>query len=367
MRVLYLINHAGCGGSEKYVYNLINAYKEKCECYFAYNEDGLLAHQLAEMGVISFKFEMTSPFDLKAAKAVAKICKDNKIDIIHAQYPRENCIANLSRLYYNKTKIVFTNHILTQNNAIWKAINTLLCSKSEKTIAVCNHSRDLLISNGYNKKKIEIVYNGAEKVSDTRLENALENNIKKELGLDNDTKIISTVMRICDVKRPWFLVEAVEKLTKISNEKFVCIIAGDGELTENTKKLASQKNLEEKIIFLGYRNDIEKLLCVSDIFTNTSQSEALSFAITEALSFGVPCVVSNVGGNGEIINDKNTNGFLIDKDDTDAFAKALKNLLEDAVLHETFKNGAKKSSQDIFSLEKSLEKTYSIYQSLLNN
>lgn len=368
MRVLYLINYAGCGGSEKYVYNLINAYNnQKCECFFAYNENGLLAKQIAEMNVVSFKFEMNNPFDLKAAKTLAKICKENKIDIIHAQYPRENCIAILSRLYYNKTKVVFTNHILCENSAVWKMLNTLLCSKSDRIIAVCKYGKELLIKNGYCAKKISVVYNGAQKVSRQKLENALQNNIKKELGLQDDVKIISTVMRLCDVKRPWFLVDAVEKLKTITKENFVCLIAGDGELFQSTKAQIKNNNLEDKIILLGYRNDIPNILCVSDIFTNTSESEALSFAITEALSFGVPCVVTDVGGNKEIINQENNNGFLIEKDDIDGFANSLKMLLEDDILHETFANGAKKSSDEVFSLSASLEKTYEIYTSLLKN
>ena len=53
MKVLYLINHAGKAGTEKYVYNLVKAYKDKkCECFFAYNEEGLLLTQMKEENVL---------------------------------------------------------------------------------------------------------------------------------------------------------------------------------------------------------------------------------------------------------------------------------------------------------------------------
>ena len=73
LRVLYLINHAGKAGTEKYVYNLVKAYNgTKCECYFAYNEPGLLSEQMEEAGIPSLQLEMKHPFDLKAAKKLAK-------------------------------------------------------------------------------------------------------------------------------------------------------------------------------------------------------------------------------------------------------------------------------------------------------
>ena len=59
MKVLYLINHAGKAGTEKYVYNLINRFNgTDTECYFAFNEKGLLSEQMADMNIPSFNFEM---------------------------------------------------------------------------------------------------------------------------------------------------------------------------------------------------------------------------------------------------------------------------------------------------------------------
>ena len=124
MKVLYLINHAGKAGTEKYVYNLVKAYKDKkCECFFAYNEEGLLLTQMKEENVPCFQFEMKHPFDIKAAKKLAKYLKENEIDVVHAQYPRENYIALLSKLFYKKTKVVFTSHLTIKTHFIWKLTN----------------------------------------------------------------------------------------------------------------------------------------------------------------------------------------------------------------------------------------------------
>ena len=61
-----------------------------------------------DLGVPCFQVEMKSPFDIKAAKRLAAICKANKIDIIHSHYPRENYIAILAHLFYPKAKALYT-------------------------------------------------------------------------------------------------------------------------------------------------------------------------------------------------------------------------------------------------------------------
>ena len=127
MKILYLINHAGKAGTEKYVLNLIEAYNDKkAKCYFAYNESGLLSEQMAERKISTFQFEMKNPYDINAAKTLARICRENKIDIIHAQYPRECYIAVLSRLFYKKTKVVFTSHLTLENSLAWRITNKLI-------------------------------------------------------------------------------------------------------------------------------------------------------------------------------------------------------------------------------------------------
>ena len=86
LKILYLINHAGKAGTEKYVLNLVDNFNGKsAKCCFAYNEPGLLSEQMAQRKISSFQFEMKNPYDLKAAKTLARICRENKVDVIHAQ------------------------------------------------------------------------------------------------------------------------------------------------------------------------------------------------------------------------------------------------------------------------------------------
>ena len=365
MRILYLINHAGKAGTEKYVYNLVKRFKDtETQCFFAFNETGPLAEKMDDLGVPCFQVEMKNPFDLKAAQKIAQICRLNKIDIIHSQYPRENYIAVLSRLFYPKAKALYTCHLTLKTNAVWWLTNKLITPHNAKIIAVCNNAKELLVSNGVNLKKIDVIFNGI--LSDDK---PVEKNekIRKELGIDKETFVISILARYHMSKGLDFLVDSIAQLDKKMARKYVVLIAGDGEYYEDIKKQVQMLGLEGKIIQLGFRDDTSDILLASDVYVNSSKCyEALSFAILEAMSKELPIVATDVGGNSDIINAHTDCGFLIEYGDTVGFAQALYKLSEDKQLCEKYAHNAKKATQEIFNLEKVLLQTLDEYKSIVN-
>ena len=164
MKVLYLINYAGDGGSERYVEKLLRAFHPKqCACALCYNESGPLVDKARAMGVPIYQLTMKSPFDLSAAKALAALCKEQGIDVIHAQYPRENYVAILAkRLFGCKAKVVFTAHLIIQQPSVWKVFNRIFTPADHKLIAVCEASADAMRINGMAADKIALVYNGID-------------------------------------------------------------------------------------------------------------------------------------------------------------------------------------------------------------
>lgn len=363
MNVLYLINHAGKAGTEKYVYNLVNAYNEKkCNCFFAYNEPGLLSEQMEEMNIKSFKVEMKNPFDLKAAKALAKICRENNIDIIHTQYPRENYIAILSRLFYKKVKVIYTCHLTLPVSRMWKITNSLITPHQEKILSVCNNGKELLTKGGVNPDKIDVIFNGVF----YKGEPDRTSTIREELNISEDTFVISTLARYHMAKGLDYFVRAVAEFDKIATKKYVVLIAGEGELFGEIKNLIHSYGLQDKILQLGFRRDSENILKGSDVFVNSAKCyEALSFAILEALSNKLPVIATNVGGNGDIINKDTDCGFLVEYGDENAIAKALKELSENEELYKKFSENALKTIENRFNLDILLEDIFKQYESAL--
>ncbi len=359
LKVLYLINHAGKAGTEKYVYNLVKTYNgEDTKCYFAYSEPGLLLKQMQELGIECFQFEMKNPFDLKAAKKLAAYCRENNIDVIHTQYPRENYIALLSRRYYSGTRVVYTCHLTLKNTLPWKITNRIMTKHNHRIISVCNKGKELLIGNGVPEEKITVVFNGI-----TPLENAEKKPEKREeFGIDPDTFVITTLARYHMAKGLEYFTDSIYELKKITDKKFVVLYVGDGELFDKIKAQIKARGLENEIKQLGFRNDSQEILAMSDLYVNSAKCfEALSFAIIEALNHSLPVVATDVGGNSDIVNDETNCGFLVDYGDKKAMANAIKTMIEDKEKYNKFSENARKAALERFNLEKLLEETYKYY------
>ncbi len=359
LKVLYLINFAGKAGTEKYVYNLIEKYHKKtAECFMVYNLEGPLCEQVRELGVTPKQITMKNPFDFKAAKELAAYCRENEIDVIHAQYPRENYIAILAKRYYKRVKVVYTSHLTISTGAIWRMTNKLMTPKNHKIISVCNYGKELLAENGFPKEKIEVIFNG---VRPAEIKQPAPE-FKGSLGVAEGTFILSILARYEDSKGLDFLIDSTARLKEITERKFVLLIAGDGVLYDEIGKMIKEKGLSEEVKQLGFRSDTADILAVSDLYINSSKClEALSFAMVEALQNGLPIVATNRGGNADIVSPENDCGALIEYGDTEAMAGAIKEFIEDDEKRERAGKNARIAAEELFNLDKLLDYTFTMY------
>ncbi|HDH7461920.1 TPA: glycosyltransferase, partial [Escherichia coli] len=126
----------------------------------------------------------------------------------------------------------------------------------------------------------------------------------------DDDIIIGMIGRLWPQKNPLCLLKAISQLIK-SNKKIKCVFIGDGELYGEMADFINDNALHDSVKLLGWRNDTPILLNAMDIFVLPSLWEGMPLAILEAKSCGLPCVVSNIQGNRNIINGVD-NGLLFD-------------------------------------------------------
>jgi glycosyltransferase involved in cell wall biosynthesis len=360
LKVLYLLNHAGKGGTEKYVENLIKNLKdEKIKPFFAYNEEGLLVEKLQEMGVSITNINMKHPFDIVAAKKLSDYCKKNGIDIIHTQFLRENYISLLSKIFNPKIKVVYTNHFILYNNSIVKFTNGLLTPFNSKIISVCNKGKEVMISNNVSRKNMEVVFNG---IDVEYYGEPIKSTLQSEFNIDKDDFIMFCGSRFSKEKGHDFLIKALEILKKNTRTSFKCVLANDGPLYEDIRNKVKKLGLSKEVIFTGFRTDIKNLLYGSHLYVNPSENEALSFAMLEALGCEIPVVAADIGGNSDIINDSTKCGTLVKYGDKNMLAKEMKKIMDNETYLKDLKQNAKKAANEIFSMSNMIEKTYKIYQ-----
>lgn len=320
MKVLYLINYAGSGGAERYVENLM----ERVDCGLCFHEDGPLADKARRSGIPTHTLKMTHPLDLSAARRLAVICKTHGYAVIHAQFPRENCIAILSRLFGCRARVVFTAHLTVEQPGCWRILNRIFTPKNHSIIAVCSASAQILQKNGADPSKIKIIPNGIMPTQTKK-----DRSVLAELGIGAEA-VITTLARFSPEKGLDFLCDAIARLKAKTGIPFRVLLVGDGAEYPAIQTKIAELGLSNTVLLPGYRTDTAQLLAASDIYVNSSRSEAMSFAILEAMAASLPVVATDAGGNPDLIDEDC--GFLIPGGDAEAFSHALLTLLENEPL-----------------------------------
>lgn len=346
MNILYLINFAGKAGTEKYVMNLMHILSSKGEnCHLAYGVGGKLSEDMESEGFPCVQIKMGKA--LKAAKKLARYCKENKIDVIHAQYPRENIIAILSKLFYSKPKVVYTNHLTIDQGAKWKILNLIFTRFDHRVIAVCRQGADIMRSNLVCKKKIQVIYNGVFPAGEKKRDRSFA----REFGVPDDTFVMSIMARYEEEKGLPFLLASLAKLKRKTDRPFVCFIAGDGSQFEQFAMMNSNSGMAENVIQLGFRTDGDRMLAASDLYLNTSsKNEAMSFAILEAMNAGLPLVVTDVGGNRDLAETNTVCGRVLSFGDKDGFSDAILEIMQSDKLQKELSDNAIKKVGEEFNL-----------------
>lgn len=180
---------------------------------------------------------------------------------------------------------------------------------------------------------------------------------KKEIGINPNDIMILSVGELNKNKNQEVIIKAIAKLNKNSDREIHYFIAGKGDNDKYLEDLANE--LKVNLHLLGYRTDIKELLNASDIYAFPSRREGLSVALMEAMAAGLPCVVSNIRGNVDLI-DQGKGGFLCYSEDDVAFSDSLQKLIEDNSIMNDMSNWNLEKIKR-FSVEKVMDITKKIY------
>lgn len=359
MKVLYLINYAGSGGTERYVELLARAYHGKrCQCCLCYNLEGPLVKTMENLGIPTHRLEMKSPLDLGAAKNLARLVEKEGVDVIHAQYPRENYIAILARLFGCRAKVLFTSHLILDQPLPWKLLNRIFTRQNHAVLTVCTHGRQVLEQNGVAKDKIHVLFNGTDPAAAPQRDRS----VLREFGIGDGELVLSILTRFSEEKGVPFLLRSIARLKERTAIPFRLLLVGSGPDFDRDQALVKELGIEQQVVLTGYRADTAALLAASDLYLNSSATEAMSFAILEAMGAGLPLVVTDVGGNPELVRTGSVCGLLVPYGDENAYADAMKQLLEDSRLRAEFSAAAREKARKEFNIHHLLEELMEIYR-----
>lgn len=226
-----------------------------------------------------------------------------------------------------------------------------------------------------NKKKndIDVVYIGTE--SSKFDPNIISLPDDECLDKFKDKKKIIFPCRIVDQKRPFLMIEVLNKLVK--HRKDICfVVIGDGNLLKKVKQKVLDYGLKEYIAFIPAKNDIREYYKIADATLICSMIEGLSLTAYESLSMGVPVITSDVGGQCELVDNscgkvvplyqdpnKDINNYNYSAKEIDEYVKAIIYVVE----HEEIKNNCRKRILEKFTVEQMQNNMLNIIEKFIKN
>ncbi|XOB42183.1 MAG: glycosyltransferase family 4 protein [Candidatus Nealsonbacteria bacterium] len=235
-----------------------------------------------------------------------------------------------------------------------REIRNFVAKNADKIITPSYYLKNIISDWGVLKEKIEVIYNA--------LGFSVDLDISKEQAqnkIEIKGNIILSIGRLCSWKGFETLIDIVPDLLK-ENPNFKLIIVGEGEerksLEEKIKKLGLESNV--KLTGRIINKNIPLYFKSSEMFILNSEYEGLSHVLLEAMQAGVPIIVSNRGGNPEVI-ENNFNGFLVEYNNKEQIRRVIINLHNDKELQKTFIRNSKERLKK-FSWENLVNKTIKI-------
>lgn len=341
IKVFFILSTDDYSGAEAVNFTIIESLKSKIDFYWV-SKKGNINNYLKEKNINWIEISSLS------TKEIKRVVAEYKPDILHATDYKASVICALSNV---KTKIISHLH----NNSPW--IKTLHFYSFLYLLASFKFNRILTVSKSIEKEYIfgKLIKNKIINISNpVSRENILEKvNIKEEKIYD-----VCFVGRLTEQKNPLHFVEIVNELKK-SNKSINTIMVGNGDLYNEVKETISNLNLEDNIKLVGFQKNPFEYMNKSKIFCLPSLWEGYGLVAFEAMTLGLPAIVSPVGGLVELVDNncgnlcKNTKEFVDEINTLLSDNKKLIKKSDEAIL----------KSKRIDNLKEYMDKLYVIYSS----
>ena len=301
------------------------------------------------------------PYELALSSKLVDTIKMYGIELLHVHYAIPHAYAGYMAKKMLEEENIFipmittlhgTDITLVGKHPFYKPAVTFSINQSDVVTSVSENLKERTLEFFDIKKEIEVVPNFIDK----KKYNSTFTDCQRSLMAKDDERIITHISNFRKVKRIPDIITIFLKIQEQIPAKLVMV--GDGPEKEVAEQLCEELGIANKVIFLGNSNEIDRILCFSDLFLLPSESESFGLAALEAMVNKVPVISSNAGGIPEV-NRHGITGFLSDVGDVeDMAANAIKILKDDKVL-ESFKENARK-----VALEFDILKVLPLYEAI---
>ena len=247
--------------------------------------------EIESLGGKIYRLPVLNPLNPKYNKALSSFFDGHpEYQIVHVH---QDCMSSviLKKAIKHHVKVRIAHSHNSDQDKNWKYPIKMHYKKS-----ISEYATNLLACNTdagdwmFNGAPYTVIRNAVD-AEKYRFSPAVREDVRKEFGIEDHDFVIGHVGRIDEVKNHRFLLEVYKEVLQTKDAKL--LLVGRGDLKEALEKTVKEEGLQDKVIFTGLRNDVEKLLQAMDVFVFPSLYEGLPMSLIEAQAAGLPCVISD--------------------------------------------------------------------------
>ncbi|KAF2333498.1 N-acetyl-alpha-D-glucosaminyl L-malate synthase BshA [Flavobacterium ginsenosidimutans] len=322
-----------------------------------------------EVNVPEYPLFHYQPYELALSSKLVDMVKLYKIELLHVHYAIPHAYAGYmaKQMLKNEginlpmiTTLHGTDITLVGNHPFYKPAVTFSINKSDYVTSVSQSLKDDTLKLFKIKNKIKVIPNFIELDKVKKDPNAP---CHRYVMANENERIITHISNFRKVKRIPDIIKIFYNVQKEIPAKLMMV--GDGPEKEKAEIMCQELGILDKVIFFGNSHEIDKILCMTDLFLLPSETESFGLAALEAMACGVPVISSNSGGLPEV-NFDGFSGYLSNVGNVEEMAEnALKILRDDAVLSQ-FKANALEVARK-FDIKNILPKYEALYQKAVDD
>lgn len=321
-----------------------------------------LGQKTAAEGMTVEHVPMSGEWDLRAPRLIAQIARKRQARLLHAHASQAHglCWRALRRL--PDVPLLVTRRVDFAISRNFLSRRKYLNSRTS-FIAISRGVRDVLVAGGVPSGRVHIVHSGIDAArwngEHTREE------LLREFNLPASTLVIVNVAALADHKGQRYLIDAAPMVIEAFPETRFFIV-GEGELRKTLEEQIARLGLQDKVILTGFRNDVELFLTAADLFVLSSHLEGLCTSLLDAMWFSKPAVATSVGGVVDVIQHEK-NGLLVEAKNPQALADSIMTCLKSVSLRERLGVEARRTVEERFSAQSTVQGTMQVYQRMLGD
>ncbi len=325
--------------------------------------------QITEMargrGLTYYEVPESGKFDPRVLRALRDIIIRHDINMIHGHDYKSDLFAYLIRkwLWRRSISLVSTAHawvMLGLRGEFYRRLDLFLMKRFDLLLAVSQATKDEMVTAGIPGSKITVLYNWID--AEAWSPQCASESLRTEFKISSEIPVIGYVGRLMPEKDLTTWLRAAGMVAKqFPKAYFVLVGEGRDETTlQELKDLATSLDIADRVIFPGYRRNLQPVYASFNLFVLSSLREGLPNSILEAMALGLPVVTTDVAGAKELVAHGKT-GFVVPQGDPERMAQAMLDILSNEDTRKLMGKAGRLRIEQEFSFQQRLNRIEDLY------